>query len=163
MRQVKLSFLPVPPCPCLVCVLSLKRHNVNVKKTDFGEWGGGVNLDALCTQLPSPLHLLLVLQAGEFPTGWDRSPLLWLSVYFMLFDAGVALKKQAVKDKPPFVIEKKKKKKRKKTPVFYLCAPLNCQRSYCEEREQVGFYLSASARQPHEHQSSWGPAGRGVT
>lgn len=123
MRQVKLSFLSVPPCPCLVCVLSLKRHNVNVKKTDFGEWGGGVNLDALCTQLPSPLHLLLVLQAGEFPTGWDRSPLLWLSVYFMLFDAGVALKKQAVKDKPPFVIEKKKKKKEEKNPsLLSLCS-----------------------------------------
>ena len=35
-------------------------------------------------------------------------------------------------------------KRREKNPVFYLCVPLNCQRSYCWEREQVEFYLPGS-------------------
>ena len=56
----KLSF-PCPSLSRLVCLPSLKWHNINVKKANFGEWGGGGEgcelrsplWGALDTQLPS--------------------------------------------------------------------------------------------------------------
>lgn len=150
MRQVEP--FRVLPCPCLVCFLfaKLKVYSVNVKKTNFWEWGGGVW--ALITPVGCSLYTALfspppsVCPGGRRIPSWgDRTPLPWLSAHFLLFDAGVALKEWLVKTNHHLLLGKKNEKKEKKNPVFYLCVSLNFQRSYCPEREQGGFYLPAPA------------------
>lgn len=122
MRQIGLSFLCVPHCPCLVCVPSFKWHGVNVKKTSFWEWGGGCEFrspqwDALCAKFPLPLPFCLSCKQANSLVGGIELPCLGFCWFHALW-CWCSSEGAAGKDKPPFVFGGKNEKKEKKIQYF---------------------------------------------